>query len=65
LARKPRYRLNPNRIRDDSVTNAADNDLTLAETSQLSIPAGSTLTVEQLLSDFPLQYVTGQAQAQA
>lgn len=63
MARKVRYKLNPNLMRDDTYTNAADNDLTLAEISQLSIPAGSTMTVEQLLNDFPLQYVQGLGRA--
>ena len=65
MARKPQYRTNPNRMRDDTYTNPKDDDLTLAEISQLSIPPGSTMTVEQLLNDFPLQFVNGQATASA
>ena len=63
MARKPVYRINPNRIRDDTYTDPQNNDLTLAEISQLSLQPG--MTVEQLLNDFPLQFVNGQQRARA
>jgi len=65
LARKPRFRINPNRIPDDSagLTPTTDQNLTLAETSLLSLPSGSRMSVEDLLSNFPLRFVDGQALA--
>ena len=65
MARKVRFRVNPNRIPDDSsgFTPDAPRDVSLAESSLLSIPQGSMVTVDQMLSDFPLRYVAGQALA--
>jgi hypothetical protein len=67
LAAKPRFRLNPNRVPDDTsgFTVTKDQDLTLAEAVLLSIPPGSTMTPSDLLSNFPLTFVSGQASANA
>ena len=42
-----------------------DQNVILAESAALSIPPGSPVTVEQMLTDFPLQYVTNQRNARA
>lgn len=42
-----------------------DPNVQLAESAALSIPPGSRLTVEQILSDFPYSYVANQRRARA
>lgn len=60
-----RIRRFPDQRDTQGFTPTDDPNVQLAESAALSIAPGSTLTVEQLLSDFPYSYVRNQRTARA